>query len=323
MALPPVAGVEPGQLLRGNWGRFTQSPASAPRLKYPQVGVAQDRCRSLAVLSHPMTLSMDERDQLYREILLAPLRTSADYLPKMGGGDEVDLAGFTTLYGADPLYHWMGFDSPLMFAAHKAAGGMTSIYRQLGIGCERLFRQVLRDELELSDAQVKWSYEILPENDDDTKKPRVLALDGRVEVRDVHNSEAAGRVQAWIEQQRNVLDISVPLKGAVFEVRQGYKSADSKRQNADLSNAAQAIGHGYLPVLAIMSTQINKVVRARYLTGNWSVLMGTVGEDDPQHSTFDFLRDVVGFDLANFFQRNTTMLRSGVELILMKLLETK
>jgi len=58
---------------------------------------------------------------------------------------------------ADPLYHWMGLDSPLMFAAHKAAGGMTSVYRQLGIGCERIFRQVLQDELELTDAQVAWS----------------------------------------------------------------------------------------------------------------------------------------------------------------------
>lgn len=130
-------------------------------------------------------------------------------------------------------------------------------------------------------------------------------------------------MQVWIEQQRDALGISVPLTGAVFEVRQGYKSADSKRQNADLANAAQAIGHGYLPVLAIMSTQINKVVRARYLTGNWSVLMGTVGSDDPQRSTFDFLRDVVGYDLAGFFQRNTAELRTGVEGIVLQLLEAK
>lgn len=106
-----------------------------------------------------IVLPMIDRDALYREILLEPLRKCADYLPKMGGGHEVDLAGFTALYGSDPLYHWMGFDSPLMFAAHKAAGGMTSVYRQLGIGCERIFRQVLRDELVLEADQVTWSYE--------------------------------------------------------------------------------------------------------------------------------------------------------------------
>ncbi|MFI7247258.1 hypothetical protein [Micromonospora chalcea] len=270
-----------------------------------------------------MASSTEERDRLYRETLLAPLRTSADYLPKMGGADEVDLTGFTALYGADPLYHWMGFDSPLMFAAHKAAGGMTSIYRQLGIGCERLFRQVLKDELGLSEDQVKWSYEILPETEDETKKARILSLDGRVEVGDISDADASGRVADWIEQQRAALGISVALKGAVFEVRQGYKSADSKRQNADLANAAQALGHGYLPVLAIMSTQINMVVRSRYLIGNWSVLLGTVGGHDPLHSTFDFLRDVVGYDIVGFFQRNTIELRAGVEHVLRRLLEAK
>lgn len=40
----------------------------------------------------------------------------------MGGSDEVNLERFTALYGADPLYHWVGLDSPLMFAAHNAAG---------------------------------------------------------------------------------------------------------------------------------------------------------------------------------------------------------
>jgi hypothetical protein len=40
------------------------------------------------------------------------------------------------MYGADPFYHWVGLDSQLMYAAHKVAGGMTSIYRHLGIGCQ-------------------------------------------------------------------------------------------------------------------------------------------------------------------------------------------
>lgn len=270
---------------------------------------------------------MYDRDAAYREILISPLRKCADYLPKMGGGDEVDLAGFTTLYGADPLYHWMGFDSPLMFAAHKAAGGMTSIYRQLGIGCERLFRQILRDELGLDEDQVKWSYEMLPEvGAEDAPiqvKNRILSLDGRVEIADVKAPDAASRMSEWISGQKNLLDISAPLKGAVFEVRQGYKSADSKRQNGDLANAAQALGHGFLPVLAIMSTQINHAVRARYLTGNWSVLMGTVGANDPLGSTFDFLDQVVGYDFVGFFERNTQQLRTGMEAILVQLLEAK
>lgn len=267
------------------------------------------------------------RDDQYVEIILSPLRKSADYLPKMGGPGEVDLEGFRGLYGADPLYHWMGLDSPLMFSAHKAAGGMTSIYRQLGIGSERLFRQVLRDQLALAADQVKWSYEILPDSDGDDApkgaKTRVLSLDGRVELEDVDDAVARERIREWIDLQRSRLNISAPLKGAVFEVRQGYKSADSKRQNADLANAAQALGHGFLPVLTIMSTQINEAVHARYTTGNWSVLMGTVGEADPVRSTYDFVNQVVGYDLAGFFERNTSRLRAGTEDILRALLEAK
>ncbi len=266
-------------------------------------------------------------DRLYVDTILEPLQKSAEYLPKMGGSDEVDLAGFTALYGADPLYHWMGLDSPLMFAAHKAAGGMTSVYRQLGIGCERLFRQVLRDRLGLGADQVMWSYDIVPElkegQDPAKVKPRKLSLDGRVELADVGDADARDRVAAWVDRQRQRLDITAPLKGAVFEVRQGYKSADSKRQNGDLANAAQALGHGYLPVLAIMSTQINAAVRLRYTTGNWSVLMGTVGNNDPLGSTFDFVDQVVGYDLAGFFRRNTDDLRAGVEDVLRTLLEAK
>lgn len=261
-----------------------------------------------------------DRDVRYRALLLEPMKTSADYLPKMGSSREVDLDGFSSLYSSDPLYHWTGLDSPLMFAAHKAAGGMTSIYRQLGIGCERLFRAVLRDELNLDDDEVTWSYETLPTSKNG--KARTLSLDGRVKLSDIADAEATDRIEYWMNTQRQRLDITTKLQGAVFEVRQGYKSADSKRQNADLANAAQALGHGYLPVLAIMSTQINQVVRDRYLTGNWSVLMGSL-DDDPDTSTYAFLKHVVGYDLVDFFERNSQELRSNTEAVLKKLLEAK
>ncbi|WP_344250642.1 hypothetical protein [Isoptericola hypogeus] len=263
------------------------------------------------------------RDADYTEILLSPLRESAKYLPKMGKVEEVDLDGFTRLYGADPLYHWMGLDSPLMFAAHKAAGGMTSVYRQLGIGCERLFRQVIRDELGLNSEQVKWSYEYVDEDNNGKVKKRTLALDGRIELADVNDRAQRSRVEDWIQSRADHLNIIAPIKGAVFEVRQGYKSADSKRQNADLTNATRALGYLLLPTLVIMSTQINHVVRQRYELGNWAVLMGTADVDDAATSTFAFSKHVLGYDLAGYFTRNTRTLRAEVESILKALLEAK
>jgi hypothetical protein len=286
-------------------------------------------------------------DTRYRDLLLEPLRKCAAYKPNFGKRDEqYDLPKFRALYKADPLYHWMGLDSDLMYAAHKAAGGMTSIYRQLGIGCERLFRAVLQDELGLSDAQVAWNYQLVSEvrvettEEEDrgalvddapadsevetTAKVRTLSLDGRIHLDDVGDAAKKHRVADWIDRRKKDLDIKIPISGAVFEVRQGYKSADSKRQNADLSNASQALSHGYLPVLAIMSTQVNEVVRTRYEVGKWVVLRGSLNDAVPEPariSTYAFCDEVVGYDLADFFNRNQGSLRTEVEAVLQTLLQ--
>src|SRR3989338_1710255 len=193
-----------------------------------------------------------DQDKVYRELILEPLRKCADYTPKFGQGQGENgytLEDFERVYGADPLYSWIGFDSPLMYAAHKAAGGMTSLYRQLGIGCERLFRQVIRDQLGLTAEQANWSYEVAEESG----TVRTLYLDGRILLQDIQSTVAKKRVATWLKEMRAKLKILTPIEGAVFEVRQGYKSKDSKRQNADLHNAAQAIAEKYIPVLNLIS----------------------------------------------------------------------
>ena len=90
-------------------------------------------------------------------------RVSARYKPKFGQGGKgsgVSLEEFQTLYRADPFCSWFGLDNPLMYAAHKAAGGMTSVYRQIGIGCEKLFRTILQDAFDLTDEEANWSYKM-------------------------------------------------------------------------------------------------------------------------------------------------------------------
>ena len=258
------------------------------------------------------------KDGVYRELILEPLRKCADYTPKFGQGEE-GLApdDFITMYGADPLYAWIGFDSPLMYAAHKAAGGMTSLYRQLGIGCERLFRQLIKDQLALTAEQANWSYEQV----DGSGLVRTLYLDGRILLSDVTSPQAAERVQQWLEAMKKKLGIATPISGAVFEVRQGYKSKDSKRQNADLHNAAQAISQGYIPVLTIMSSQLDMDIKLRYEVGKWGVLAGLPGLEDETASTFAFAQKVLAYDLRGFFERNRKILRKEVVAILSALLK--
>src|SRR3989338_3020455 len=262
-----------------------------------------------------------KNDQTYRELILEPLRKCADYTPKFGQGQSENgytLEDFERVYGADPLYSWIGFDSPLMYAAHKAAGGMTSLYRQLGIGCERLFRQVIKDQLGLTAEQANWSYEVAQ----GAKTVRTLYLDGRILLRDIKDTTAKKRVDAWLKKMKNKLKIRTSIDGAVFEVRQGYKSKDSKRQNADLHNAAQAIAEKYIPVLTVMSSQLDTDIRLRYEVGKWGVLAGIPGLDDETTSTFAFSKNILGYDLQTFFERNKKALRKEVSEILSSLLNS-
>lgn len=262
--------------------------------------------------------AQESRDQLYRNILIDPIRICADYLPKMGGSDGVDQKTFVRLYGSDPLYHWMGFDSPLMFSAHKAAGGMTSLYRQLGIGMERLFRRIIMDSFGLSENDVNWSYEYTKPNG----KVATRYLDGRldfdlVEQAGIQKSDA---IRSWVKNVANKLNISIALKGAVFEAREGYKSADSKRQNGDLDNLTQALKSGYLMTMVLMSLQINETVRRRYQEGGLLVLIGDITSNNPCESTYAFLKQVVGYDLESFFERNSNILKTETSQILEQLL---
>lgn len=261
-------------------------------------------------------------DALYLALVLNPIRVCRSYKPKfgLGAGDGVSLEQFKRLYGQDPFYEWFGLDNPLMYAAHKAAGGMTSIYRQIGIGCEQLFRKMIQDSLSLASEEVVWSYEIMGTND----KSRTLSLDARVPINPIADPVKKARFQAWLAAAAAHSKVAAPtaaaLTGAVFEVRQGYKSKDSKRQNADIANAATAYASGHLPCLTVLSGQIDATVMARYRARQWTVLTGTIGLNDPQLSTYDFAREVLGYDLAAFFQRHKGVLQAEINLVLQALL---
>jgi hypothetical protein len=114
-------------------------------------------------------------------------------------------------------------------------------------------------------------------------------------------------------------ETSKALKGAVFEVRQGYKSKDSKRQNADVSNASNAYAYHYVPVVMLLSTQIDADVADRYRRARWLLLRGmTVGTTTD--STYTFMSEVIGYDLAAFFETNSLPIRQEIEIVLRKLL---
>ncbi|NWG18357.1 MAG: hypothetical protein HXY41_17170 [Chloroflexi bacterium] len=205
-------------------------------------------------------------EEKYLRLLLKRIEICRSYKPRFGLGAkaELSLQQFQQLYNSDPFYQWFGLDNALVYSAHKAAGGITSIYRQIGLGSEELFREILQDWLGLDESQAAWSYSI----EMDSGKIRTLKLDGRIPLADIQSIQKRERITQWLRQAAAQLGIAPELtsvlKGAVFEVRQGYKSKDSKRQNADIANAVSAYTQGYLPVVVVFSTQIDTDVAARY-----------------------------------------------------------
>jgi hypothetical protein len=263
---------------------------------------------------------MLDKDKDLVEIFLSPLRKCADYMPAFGqaGSKGLSLSAFQSLYGDDLFYGWLGLDDPIVYSAHKAAGGLTSVYRQLGVGSERLLRKIIRLQFNLSEQQMNWSYDYLKDNNSHgshTLDARILSSDLMARDREI--------LRRWLENVRQFLDpngkLISPLSGVVFEVRQGYKSADSKRQNADLRFGMRAYQENLLPSLIILSSQVSETVAQRYRKDGMLVLTGTDNQD-PNLSTFAFFQNIVGYDLASFFERNSSVIKSEVRIIIEKLL---
>lgn len=259
--------------------------------------------------------------QKFIEVFTEPLFECLTYMPKFGNSqnkDGVSLEEFLSIYGSDPFYSKIGLDSPYIYAAHKASGGMTSIYRQIGIGCERLFRQIIMQATEYTDYSfTQWGYKTKTKSG----KDKTLSLDGRLELSAINNLRVKKLVYEWIIQYCEKLGIdSHGIKGAVFEVRQGYKSKDSKRQNGDLDNATVAYAYHYLPVFTVFSSQIDSDIVLRYTNNRCGIITGTL-QGNEFSSLYHFSSRVLDFDLLDFFDKNSKEIQKVVTMVLKKLLE--
>lgn len=259
---------------------------------------------------------MDEQKLL--QSFLTPIRLCGNYTPKFGGGDKVDIKAFRVSYGADTFYSLIGLDNDLMYAAHRAAGGITSIYRQIGVGCERLLREVASDSLHLNSTQIDWSYEY----ESSRGKTGTHKLDARIRLTDL-DTQTRKRFKTWIELAKSVISTGQDGKfrpdGIVFEIRQGYKSADAKRQNADIRYAARANQDGLLPVVLVMSNQISKTIIDRYRRDGLLVTTGIL-DPDPCVSSFALVQHLFGFDLLDFFERYQKVISQEVASVVETLL---
>lgn len=263
------------------------------------------------------------KEKQYLKTFLMPISKCKNYRPKFGQGNRekgFSLNEFKTLYSSDPFYSWIGFDTDLMYAAHRAAGGMTSVYRQVGIGCERLFRAVLVDTTGYTYPDfATWSYTAKTQSG----KSKKLYLDGRLELSEIKNQAVLTNVKKWIKDYcAELAEVTEPSNGIVFEVRQGYKSKDSKRQNADIDNATVAWANNYLPVFAIFSSQIDSDIILRYRNNRCGILIG-ITHGDNKESLYTFCEQILGYNLADFFKRQSTAMKKEIHNVLKTLLSAE
>lgn len=80
------------------------------------------------------------------------------------------------------------------------------------------------------------------------------------------------------------------------------------------------MGYEVEPCVIVLSTQIDTDIVSRYRNEQWVILTGSLSNCSTTRSTYAFVRDVVGFDLAAFFTRNSNKLKTEVEQILQALL---
>ncbi len=264
---------------------------------------------------------MSKDDVFLVKTFLTPIKECYKYKPAFGltsSEEGVSYNRFEKIFGDDPFYSWIGLAAPSVYAAHKAAGGLTSVYRQLGIGSERLFRAIINLSLGINEEKILWSYEYSTS----PEKTGIHTLDACLRIEDLRASDR-DRIHNWINGSIDRIGAKknkkTKLDGVVFEVRQGYKSADSKRQNADLRFGLNAYQNNMLPAFAIFSNQVSYPVITRYRADGMLVLTG-IANDDPFESTFAFFNKIVGYDINGFFERNKEELRAEIRGVVASLL---
>jgi len=259
--------------------------------------------------------SINDKELL--SVFLDPIRKSGKYKPAFGLGRKtgISLNEFEEIYSEDLFYNWIGLNTSSVYSAHKAAGGLTSVYRQIGVGAESLFRLIVVASLQVPREDVSWNYSYTKANG----KEGVHTLDAL--IKHSMGGKKYPKILDWLNGSKKFLSLSqsTNLDGAVFEVRQGYKSADSKRQNADLRFGMRSYQVDLLPVVCVFSSQVSFPVIKRYRSDGMLVLTG-VDSSDPYLSTFAFVKDVLGYDMESFFSRNSTEIQSTVQSVVNRLL---
>ncbi len=242
-------------------------------------------------------------EKIYLDELLEPVRTCADLLPRLsaeaGSSNRVrHYHDYRMRFQADPIGQWCGLDSERIYVARRLSSAIDDLYHCLRIGYARMTRSVFRDCASYrSHHDSGWRYKITTRSG----STRVVSMDACLHLDKITNSKLRARTQDWLticcRQLNGVIE---PVKGAVFKTSTGYVAGGSREPYADLDSAGVAWAHGFMPVMAVYSSQYPDAAAAKYINSCWTVLTAD-NRRNPASSLFSFYTNVLEFDLGAFF----------------------
>jgi hypothetical protein len=156
------------------------------------------------------------------------------------------------------------------------AGGLTSVYRQIGVGTEHLLRAIIRDSLGLTAEETTWSYRYRKPNG----KTGVHSLDAKISFADLSDAQRRIFIE-WMEVVGPHVDLT-PANGSGYKVSflKSGKVIKARTLNVRMRIYVrhECLSGGIASCIHDLSQQVSETVIDRYRKDKMAVLTGTLAE---------------------------------------------
>lgn len=194
---------------------------------------------------------------------------------------------FKQLIARDPAFGTLGLDDERYIIARVGGNLITSLHRKLGDMYEALFGYLLKESFDLTEDDLHFSVAVQIGD-----RIQVRSTDGLIK-KDKFNQRIP---EAWIDYQ-----------GIGFEVRSCYQIGDSKRIQADYDMSLALKSYQILPVMLVFCNTSLRSPLVR-LSKSWELYQGM--------SSFNLIESITGFNLYNFLENNSQILKTEIDNIL-------
>ena len=191
---------------------------------------------------------------------------------------------FKQLIALDPAFGVLGLDDERYIIARVGGNLVTSLHRKLGDMYQALFSYLLINSFSLNENDLHFSVEVKI-----GERVQSRSTDGLIR-KDKFNHRIP---ENWMNYQ-----------GIGFEIRSCYQIGDSKRIQADYDMSLALKSYEILPVMLVFCNTSLKSPLAR-LSKSWELYEGM--------SSFNLVESITGFNLHNFLQNNSQILKQEID----------